>query len=221
MSGGSRGHVLIVEDEPALREALAETLVDAGFSVDTARDGAEALFRIDITEPDVVLADVNMPGMNGHELCRRIRGSSHEWIPFVFLSGLGSTESRVDGLEAGADDFLVKPVATQELVLQLRRQVDRVRRLREAATAAGPPPMNAEMLAEMEARLRAGTAVVRLGRFELRAIVGHGAMGTVFKAWDTKLERWVAIKTVRAGADMQDFWDVDLVRSLVAEAAMV
>src|SRR5262249_57598394 len=108
--------------------------------------------------------DVNMPGMNGQELWRRIRASSDEWIPFVFLSGLGSTESRVDGLEAGADDFLVKPVATQELVLKLGRQVDRVRRLREAATAAGPPPMNAEMLAEMEARLRAGTAVVRLGR---------------------------------------------------------
>src|SRR5262252_7890106 len=102
MTDGSRGHVLIVEDEPALREALAETLVDAGFSVETAKDGGEALFLIDITEPDVVLADVHMPGMNGHELCRRIRASSHDAVPFVFLSGLGSAESRVDGLEAGA-----------------------------------------------------------------------------------------------------------------------
>src|SRR5262249_13763373 len=68
--------------------------------------------------------------------------------------------------------------------------------------------------------LRAGTAVVRLGRFELRALVGHGALGTGFKAWGTKLERWVALKTVRAGAGMKDFWDVDPVRSLVAEAAV-
>jgi CheY-like chemotaxis protein len=221
MSGSSRGHILVVEDEPALRAALAETLVDAGFSVDTAKDGAEALFQVGVTEPDVVVADIEMPGMNGYELCRRLRASGHDAIPFVFLSGLGSTESRVEGLEAGADDFMVKPVAGQELILKLARQVDRVRKLRAAASAAGMPAVNAEVLAEVEARLAGGTGVVRLGRFELRTILGHGAMGTVFKAWDTKLERWVAIKTVRAGAGMAEFWDVDLVRSLVAEAAMV
>ena len=65
-----------------------------------------------------------------------------------------------------------------------------------------------------------GTALVRLGRFEMRAILGRGSMGTVFKAWDTKLERWVAIKTVRAGAGMAE-WDGDVVRGLVSEAAMV
>ena len=135
MSGSSRGHVLVVEDEPALRAALAETLVEAGFSVDTARDGAEALFQIDVTEPDVVVADVEMPAMNGYELCRRLRASGRDGIPFVFLSGLGSTESRVEGLQAGADDFLVKPVAGQELVLKLARQVERVRKLRAAAAA--------------------------------------------------------------------------------------
>jgi serine/threonine-protein kinase len=218
---GSRGQVLVVEDEPALREALADVLVDAGFSVEAAKDGAEALFLMDITEPDVVVADVEMPGMNGYELCRRLRASGRDGIPFVFLSGLGSTESRVEGLEAGADDFLVKPVAGQELILKLARQVDRVRKLREAASIAGPPAVNAATLSEIEARLRGGAPVARLGRFDLRTIVGHGSMGTVFRAWDTKLERWVAIKTVRAGAGMEEFWDVDLVRSLVKEAAMV
>jgi len=221
VSGQSRGHVLVVEDEPALRVALADTLVEAGFSVETAKDGGEALFCIDVTEPDVVVADVEMPGMNGYELCRRLRASGRDAIPFVFLSGLGSTESRVEGLQAGADDFLVKPVAGQELVLKLARQVDRVRKLRAAARAAGEPAINADTLSAIEAQLGGGAAVVRLGRFDLRAILGHGSMGTVFKAWDTKLERWVAIKTVRAGAGMAEFWDVDLVRSLVAEAAMV
>jgi CheY-like chemotaxis protein len=218
---GSRGQVLIVEDEPALRAALADTLVDAGFSIQAAKDGAEALFLMDVTEPDVVVADVEMPGMNGYELCRRLRASGRDGIPFVFLSGLGSTESRVEGLEAGADDFLVKPVAGQELILKLSRQVDRVRKLRAAASIGGPPAVNAQTLSDIEARLRGGAPVARLGRFDLRTIVGHGSMGTVFRAWDTKLERWVAIKTVRAGAGMEEFWDVDLVRSLVKEAAMV
>ena len=221
MSAEHRGHILVVEDEPALRAVLAETLADAGFSVDTARDGREALFQIDVSEPDVVVADIEMPGMDGYELCRRLRASGRDAIPFVFLSGLGSTESRLEGLQAGADDFLVKPVAGEELILKLARQVERVRKLRAAARAAESPPMNAETLGAMEARLASGAAVAHLGRFEVRTILGHGAMGTVFKAWDSTLGRWVAIKTVRAGAGLAGFWDVDLVKSLVAEAAMV
>ena len=103
-----------MEDEPALRAALAETLVEAGFSVDTARDGAEALFQIDVTEPDVVVADVEMPAMNGYELCRRLRASGRDGIPFVFLSGLGSTEStrnRRDRESWGSCEFGLNPGA--------------------------------------------------------------------------------------------------------------
>jgi hypothetical protein len=84
------------------------------------------------------------------------------------------------------------------------------------------PPPNAAALAGFEARLlRGGGSIDRLGRFELRAILGRGSMGTVFKAWDTTLERWVAVKTVRAGVGMAGFWDDDLVRRLVSEAAIV
>jgi serine/threonine-protein kinase len=82
--------------------------------------------------------------------------------------------------------------------------------------------MNAASLAAIEARLlRNVGGVVRLGRFELRAILGRGSMGTVFKAWDVKLERWVAIKTVHTAIGMADLWDGDLVRGLVSEAALV
>jgi len=102
--------------------------------------------------------------------------------------------------------------------------VERVRKLRAAAAAAASaaPSLNAAALADIEARLgRGGAGVVRLGRFELRGILGRGAMGTVFRAWDTKLERWVAVKTVRAGAGMAGIWNDDMVRRLVSEAAMV
>jgi CheY-like chemotaxis protein len=222
MSGESRGRLLLVDDEPALLMVMAETLEEAGFTVETAGDGHEALARIEAREPDVVVADVEMPGMSGYELCRRVRASGRDEIPFLFCSGLGSSGSRVEGLQAGADDYLVKPVGGEELILKLTRQVERARKLRAAGSAsAATPPMNAAALAQIEARLRGGAGVVRLGRFELRSILGRGSMGTVFRAWDTKLERWVAIKTVRAGIGMADFWDGDLVRSLVAEAAMV
>jgi serine/threonine-protein kinase len=222
MSPESRGRVLLVDDEPTLLETTAETLQAAGFFVETAGDGRLALARIEAREPDVVVADVEMPGMSGYELCRLVRASGRDEIPFLFCSGLGSAGSRVEGLQAGADDYLVKPVSGEELVLKLTRQVERVRKLRAAGSAARQPPMTAASLAAIEARLLRGVAgVVRLGRFELRAVLGRGSMGTVFKAWDTKLERWVAIKTVRAATGMADFWDGNLVRSLVAEAAMV
>ena len=219
MTSENRGHVLLVDDDPVLIEVMAETLQDAGFEVQTARDGHEALARIEEREPDVVVADVEMGGMGGYELCREVRASGRDAIPFLFCSGQGSDDSRVEGLQAGADDYLVKPVTRDELILKLARQVERVRKLRQAA--ARQPAVTAATLIAIEARLGVqGTALVRLGRFEMRAILGRGSMGTVFKAWDTKLERWVAIKTVRAGAGMAE-WDGDVVRSLVSEAAIV
>jgi eukaryotic-like serine/threonine-protein kinase len=221
MTSENRGRVLLVDDEPVLLEIMAETLQEAGFLVETARDGREALARIEAREPDVVVADVEMGGMGGYELCRQVRASGRDAIPFLFCSGQGSEDSRVEGLQAGADDYLVKPVRRDELILKLARQVERVRTLRRAASAAGPPPVTAATLTAIETRLSVqGSPLVRLGRFEMRAILGRGSMGTVFKAWDTKLERWVAIKTVRAGAGMAE-WDGDVVRGLVAEAAIV
>jgi serine/threonine-protein kinase len=221
MGEGNPGRVLLVEDQPELLEVMAERLQEAGFSVHTASDGREALARIHAREPEVVVADVEMPGMNGYELCRRARAAARGEIPFLFCSGLGASGARVEGLQAGADDYIVKPVVWDELILKLTRQVERVRKLRAAASAA-EPPVNAAQLAAIEARLlRSGAGIAGLGRFEIRGVLGRGSMGAVFRGWDTKLERWVAIKTVRAGPGMADFWDDNMVRRLVPEAAMV
>jgi serine/threonine-protein kinase len=218
--GENKGRVLLVDDQPELLDIMGHELRDAGFSVETASDGNEALVRIRARPPEVVVADVEMPGMNGFELCRRVRAAGHDEIPFLFCSGLGAPGAQLEGLQAGADDYIIKPARPEELILKLTRQVERVRKLRAAASAAGPP-LNAAELAAIEARLRGGAGIVQLGRFELRGILGSGSMGTVFRAWDIKLERWVAIKTVRAGTGMSGFWDDDLVRRLVSEATMV
>src|SRR5262245_11184214 len=127
-NGGS-GRVLLVDDEPALLEMLSQALEEAGFVVQTAKDGKEALERLGGTDTDVVVADVEMPGMDGYELCRRVRAGGHADVPFLFCSGRGEPDQRLEGLEAGADDYLVKPAAIDELVLKLQRQVGRVRRL--------------------------------------------------------------------------------------------
>lgn len=220
MSDATLGHVLVVEDQAELLETVAELLESSGFSVDMAHDGNEALTRIAAREPDAVVADIEMPGMDGLELCRRVRASGHSQLPFLFCSGRATPDSRLEGLRVGADDYIVKPPSPLELVLKLRRQVERVRALR--AATRGTPPLDAQVLAAIEERLLAGHADgARLGRFELRGIVGRGAMGTVFEAWDTKLERAVAVKTVRAGAPVLNHWNADGGRRLVSEAGMV
>ena len=220
MVEASRGHVLLVDDDLDLLEVTTEALQAAGFRVDTARDGREALACLETLEPEVVVADIEMPVMDGYELCRRVRASGRSEIPFLFCSGLDGQDTRLEGLRVGADDYLQKPANTDELILKLTRQVERVRQFR--AVSASSPALNAAALAAFEARLlRGGANIDRLGRFELRGILGRGSMGTVFKAWDTTLERWVAVKTVRAGAGMAGFWDDDLVRRLVSEAAIV
>jgi serine/threonine-protein kinase len=220
-TAGDKGRVLLVDDEPDMLEMLSEALGQAGFAVDTATSGPGALARMGAVTPEVVVADVGMPGMDGYELCRRVRASGHGDVPFLFCSGMGDAEDRLEGLQAGADDYIVKPVIIDELILKLHRQVSRARRLRATAGVAGPPPVDGFALAAIESRLtRRPGEVARLGRFEIRGILGRGSMGTVFRAWDLKLERWVALKTVRAAAGMAAFWDENLVRRLVNEAAM-
>src|SRR5258707_15340733 len=117
---------------------MAEVLQEAGFSVETAKDGLQALARIEANEPEVVVADVEMGVMSGYELCRRVRASGRDSIPFLFCSGRGSPDSRVEGLQAGAGDYLLKPVTGGEPIPQPARQGDPPRQARGAGRG-GPP----------------------------------------------------------------------------------
>jgi two-component system, OmpR family, response regulator MprA len=111
--------VLVVEDDPAVRDSLRRALGLKGYSVDVSPDGAEALTAMQEAQFDAVVLDVMMPGIDGLEVCRRLRAGG-ERVPILMLTARDAIGDRVAGLEAGADDYLVKPFALDELVARLR-----------------------------------------------------------------------------------------------------
>ncbi|MCB2200069.1 response regulator [bacterium] len=113
--------ILVAEDEEATRSLMGSMLENLGYQPLLTADGVEALEALEVERPDLVLSDVLMPRMNGIELCRTIKSNSEtRLIPVVLVTGLGSTEDRVRGIEAGADDFLAKPFQLAELTARLR-----------------------------------------------------------------------------------------------------
>ena len=120
--------ILIADDVPDLLEALKETLERAGFAVEAVGDGASALTAIRADPPDIAVLDLRMPNMTGFEVCRALRDDPLlENLPVVILSGSGSRESKVEGLDLGADDFITKPVDVRELLARIRMILKRTR----------------------------------------------------------------------------------------------
>ncbi len=123
--------VLVVDDTPHNVKLLADLLAVNGYAVATAASGAEALNQIESDPPDLVLLDIVMPEMDGYEVCRRIRENPEtRLLPVVIITALDPGEERVKGIEAGADDFLTKPIQTAE-VLARTRSLLRIRDLHE------------------------------------------------------------------------------------------
>lgn len=121
----SRGTVLAVDDDPGALSALADALGTLGYQVVQAADGASALELAHERQPDVVLLDVQMPGMDGFEVCRQLKADPNLLlVPVVFLTGHGSRRARLEGLEAGATDFLNKPCDLVELEVRVRNLVN-------------------------------------------------------------------------------------------------
>jgi two-component system, OmpR family, KDP operon response regulator KdpE len=120
----STGRILVVDDEPQIRRIMRTTLTASGYEVDDAKSGEEALDKVRDFRPDLVLLDINMPGMGGLAACRSIRADSHAAI--IMLTVRNSETSKVEALDAGADDYVTKPFSTPELLARIRATLRRV-----------------------------------------------------------------------------------------------
>jgi two-component system response regulator MprA len=121
--------ILVVDDDPGVRDSLRRSLAFNGYEVDLAEDGQRGLAAIATKRPDAVVLDVMMPGLDGLETCRRLRAAGED-IPVLMLTAREAISDRVAGLDAGADDYLVKPFSLDELLARLRALLRR--------TLAGP-----------------------------------------------------------------------------------
>ena len=115
--------ILVVDDEPQIRRVMRTTLVGRGYMVNDARSGEEALEKLRAERFDLVLLDMNMPGMGGMEACRAIRSQSD--VPIVILSIRNNEKDKVEALDAGADDYVTKPFSTPELLARIRAALRR------------------------------------------------------------------------------------------------
>jgi two-component system response regulator MprA len=120
-----RPRVLVVDDDKAVRESLRRSLEFNGYDVALAADGAEALAGIGVSHPDVVVMDVMMPRLDGLETTRAMRQAGHD-LPILVLTARDAVGDRVEGLDAGADDYLTKPFALAELLARIRALLRRV-----------------------------------------------------------------------------------------------
>jgi DNA-binding response OmpR family regulator len=124
---GNRASILIVEDEAKLARAIALYLTPRGYEVRTAAHGAEALERVAAARPDVIVADIMMPVMDGYTLCRRLRSDPGSCtIPFLFLTAKDEDLDRIRGLKIGADDYLAKPCDLEEINTRIKALLARV-----------------------------------------------------------------------------------------------
>ncbi|MEV6973981.1 response regulator transcription factor [Kitasatospora sp. NPDC093806] len=156
--------LLVVDDEPALRDALENSLAFEGYEVSTATDGYEALESVERDRPDLVLLDIMMPRMDGLTAVRRMR-SRGDTVPVLMLTARDAVGDRVTGLDVGADDYLAKPFELDELLARVRALLRRNALATEAAARAAAVEERTDVLAFGDLRMNTATReVTRAGR---------------------------------------------------------
>src|SRR2546422_3831900 len=152
----SAARILVVDDDPQIRRVLRTTLIAQGYEVADARNGEEALERIRGEKLDLVILDMNMPGMSGLETCRLIRSGSD--VAIIMLSVRDAEADKVEALDAGADDYITKPFGSPELLARISASLRRL-----PQTATGPSVLRFD-----EVEINFGTRRLQRGDTEVR-----------------------------------------------------
>lgn len=116
--------ILIIEDDVHMSELIGRGLSEAGYSITTANDGIDGLVKFSTKKPDLVITDIMLPGLNGLEICKRIK-EINDFMPVIMLTALGTTNEKVEGFDVGADDYMVKPFEMRELMARIKALLKR------------------------------------------------------------------------------------------------
>ena len=202
---GTATRILVADDDPDLRDILRTILEPAGFAVDEAADGAQALSRIQQQAPDLMILDYMMPQLSGPELCAHIKGDMLlRHIPILMLTGKSEVQDKVHGITAGADDYLVKPFEPQELLARVQMALRRTAMDLEANPLTKLPG-NVSIQRELERRLasRAPLAVCYLDLNRFKAFNDHYG----FQRGDEVIRQTASLmlKVCREAGTPQDF----------------
>lgn len=202
--------VLVIDDDQIVLGVVQEILLAAGHQVWVTSDPSEVCELAFKARPEAIVLDVMMPKASGYEVMEMLRMDPRvEDVPVLFLSGLGEASDRVKGLRSGADDYLVKPFEPAELVLRIERLVN----WHLASGEWAPAPGVRDKLKKAEGQ--------RFGRYRVIEKIGQGHMGTVFKGHDPRLQRQVALKTIRLDSTSTDSRRRELLELLRHEAVTI
>jgi DNA-binding response OmpR family regulator len=161
--------VLVAEDDPHIRNGLAEVLQGEGYQTICARDGIEALQLYEREKPQFVCLDIMMPGVDGYEVCRRIR-QADPTVPVIFISAKSEEVDRIVGLELGADDFIQKPFGVREVIARIRAVTRRYTASRADHKKSTPLMMGDLTVFPDELRARRGNTIIDLSLRDVRML---------------------------------------------------
>jgi len=146
----SAGRILVIDDEPQIRRIMRTTLITAGYEVDDAKSAEEGLLKVREFRPDLVLLDINLPGMGGLAACRELRADQN--VAIIMLTVHNTEAAKVEALDAGADDFVTKPFSTPELLARIRAALRRIPVAQSAPTRLGIGELTIDFAARTVAR---------------------------------------------------------------------